>query len=258
MAGQQPGTCKLCGTVGTVNWSHIVPRWTYRRVVQTAPALAQQPVQVRDEIAMFDGRQYAEYMLCDSCEDRIGKWENYVAGVALQTDDSFPAFSAAKPLRGASNGEHTLADAAALDAATIARFASSVIWRASVSATFDQVSLGGKYEQVLAQYLLDDAASFPANAALLVELYNPVKRPRIDRAVVPPESTKDTGYHVHQFCLFGMWFRLLVGGGIPAGNLTFCLARTGCVLLSDGRRLLESIAASARKAATKGRLARLK
>jgi hypothetical protein len=247
--------CKLCGNLTTLQWSHIVPRWTYRRVIQTAAG--GKLVNVQGDTAIFGGDQYAEYMLGTGCEQRIGRWETYVSGIALQTDDTFPALTAAKPIPGASNGEWTVADASALDVGTIARFASSVVWRASVSKTFGTVSLGETYEEVFRKYLHDDNVPFPDSARLLVELYDPAKGPRIDRVVVAPESMKDPhGYHVHQFCIFGMWYRLLVGRLTPSNIDTFCVVKTGRVLLSDGSRLLQSVAKSALAKTPKGSLAK--
>jgi|GEM_PF-6433006 len=173
-------------------------------------------------------------MLCRDCETRIGDCENYVSGIVLQEDGRFPALDAVKPVStpagfewqlgdtsaatttGADDTarnagfEWQLGDASALDVQSIARFAASVIWRASRSETYCGVTLGDKYNAEFANFLLGKAA-FPASSRLLVELVNPEKPPRVDRIVVAPESTRDGGFHVHQFCMVGMWFRLIVG-----------------------------------------------
>ena len=191
-AGTWAVTVGECDAVAELRWSHIVPRWTYRWVIQTGPG-GPNPVRVEGDVAAFGGAQYAEYMLCAACEQRIGNWETRVATMALQLDDTFPAFAGAQAIPEAADDEWTLADPSGLDVVAMERFACSVVWRASVSKTFPNVSLGGRYADDFAAYLLDDNAAVPANVRIILELYNTQAKPRIDRVVVARSRQRTSG-----------------------------------------------------------------
>lgn len=193
-------------------------------------------------------------MLCAECEKRFGVPEAYVASVALQNDDTFPALTKTVVLPTEPDHEWKLGDASALDCAKISYFAASVVWRASVSALYSSLSLGNKYNAEFATFLLGNS-SFPAHAILLLEFMWPTNLPRVDRMVVAPESQKDGTFHVYQFCMFGMWFRLLVGGVLPSSVKAASFDDEHVVLLSDGRRLVDRVVPTTKKATPKGRLA---
>jgi hypothetical protein len=229
------------------------------RLINQRPAGAPaSPIRVEDEIAIASPNQDAEYMLCRQCEQIISKSENYVASVALQEDGTFPALALTKIVPSPPDLEWRIGDASALDIDAIARFAVSIVWRASasVSATFTKTNLGDKFASEFADYLLSPGRSFPGQTRLILEFMDPQNLPRVDRMVVAPESKRDGGFHVHQFCIFGMWFRLLVGGQVPSTSTVLSFVDTRLVLLSDGSRLLASAAKRAQGVTPKGWVAR--
>lgn len=241
-----------------LQWSHIVPNWTYRRLIKgNPPGAPASPIRVEGAIAIASPEQDAEYMLCRSCEERIGKAETYVASIALQSDGTFPALDAVTTLQAPADSEWSVGDASALDVDALTYFALSVIWRASVSTLYKGLSLGSNYEAAIGAYLLGHAA-VPASARVILELMKPANLPRVDRMVVAPESTRDGSFHVYQFCMFGFWFRILVGGVLPKNTEVFSLSATKRVLLSDGRRLAAAVVPRTKAATAKGRLAKKK
>ena len=245
--------CKLCGTLATLKWSHIVPRWTYRRVLQSGGSNPR-IVNVQEDTAIFGGDQYAEYMLCDRCEQRIGRWENYVAGIALQVDDTFPALDQSVFVRDVYDWR--VVDLSALDTVAIVRFAVSVVWRASESATFSSVHLRS-YSKAFRVFLFDDAHPLPASSRLIVKLIDTKKGgPRVDRAVVPPASTREGMYHVHHFAMFGFWFHLMVGNELPPSFDAGCLYLTKYAMVTDGAKLAQTIHKKAVSVVPKGALAK--
>ena len=249
--------CKLCGTTAVLQWSHIIPRWTYRRLIASVPGGPQNPVQVSDDVAITSGEQDAEYMLCRPCEERIGPSEKYAASIALNEDGTFPAIDKTTVVPTPPDPEWKIGDASALDCDVIAYFVASVVWRASVSARFPKVSLGTKYDTAFADYLLG-RTTFPSSARLMVELMQPGNLPRVDRMIVAPEGQRDDGFHVYQFCMFGMWFRLMVGNVLPDSIKPVSFVDTKLVLLSNGLRLLKEVSSKAKAATPKGSLARRK
>ncbi len=212
-------------------------------------------MKVEDDVAIASPRQDAEYMLCRECEERIGLSENYVSSIALQTDGTFPAAARTAVVPAPPDPEWRLGDASALDCDAIAYFAASVVWRASASKLYGKLSLGATYNVVFANYLLGRSA-FPVRARLMIEFMQPENLPRVDRMVVAPEGQRDDGYHIYQFCIFGIWFRLMVGNMIPGSIEPFSFVDKKLVLLSDGARLLSSVAAKVKTAIPKGGLAR--
>jgi hypothetical protein len=91
------GPCKLCGTVGPLQWSHIMPRWTYRRVGQFGEGDGK-VISVDGKRAIFDATQLAAHLLCRACEERFGRWETYVSKIVLQVDESLPALGLLVPI----------------------------------------------------------------------------------------------------------------------------------------------------------------
>ena len=243
--------CRLCSTQAPLQRSHIIPRWAYRRVV----ALGNEPpVQIGNGVAMLSGSQDVELLLCSACEQRFGIVENYISRIVVQEDGAFPALDATTLVPGRQDAELRVATAQSLDRDAIARFAAMVIWRASESSLYPNLSLGDVYAQRFADYLLG-RSPFPSQTRLVVELLMP-SEPRIDRAVIKPESAREpAGYRLHQFVVFGLWFRLFVGGRSSEPLASISFVETGLVLLSDGERLRESMSASARSAIRRGRLA---
>jgi hypothetical protein len=135
--------------------SHILPKWSYYRVVHPKRGDARNPVKLARAHATTTSKQLTEYLLCGICEQDFGRDENYMSTITLQPDDSFPAADAVVPL---DRGKPTLrpADASKLDCDAISRFVLSVIWRASVCTYLPSVSLR-QYEPGVRNYLLRKA-----------------------------------------------------------------------------------------------------
>jgi len=258
MADAPPiGPCKLCRTTSELRRSHILPRWAYRRLNHVAsPTRAEPPVRIRDGIAVITGEQITEHMLCDACERRFGRWEDYVAGISLHPDDSFPALEAVKIIGTAGACAWAVADASELECDKIARFSASVIWRASVSLAFPHVSLG-PYADDIATYLRTDGAPMPDCARLIVELFYLKGRPRADQGVVGPAVSKEPGFHAHRVYLFGMGLNLCVGGMLPANLAEHCIARHRRVAISDGEHHVQAAFARFAGSAPRGQFADL-
>jgi hypothetical protein len=232
--------CKLCGVPSDLRDSHIMPRWTYRRAIRTGggdPNL----VMIHNDVARRGGKQLSEYMLCSSCEALFERWEGYLAKIALQEDETFPALEASVSVPEIpTSGGARAASVVTLDVRAIERFAVSVIWRASASRLdeLSGVSLGERYHRELGKYLRDEGAELPTGARLFVELIDATKDLPIDRMMIAPHSSKSVGYHLHRFALFGMVFNFAIGGQVPRTFDPFSLADTKRVIVSDGMQLV--------------------
>src|SRR5207249_1350880 len=126
--------------------------WSYKRAIKMGGTRDAKVINVRDGIAMFGGEQYAEYMLCSSCEQRFSDWEKYVANISQQLDGTFPALASAASVRTVEDWRYV--DLSSLDTSALVRFGVSVIWRAHTSMrNFREIQLG-PYAPVIAAYLL--------------------------------------------------------------------------------------------------------
>ena len=244
------GICKLCTTPSVLRWSHIVPRWVYRRVVRTGDPKRPTPIQVSNKVAVVKSDQAAEYMLCTVCEDLLHHDETYAAEVTIQEDGTFPALAAAKVLH--SDGRLRVADIAALRVDALVRLAVSIVWRASVSTKFPHLRLG-KYEPELAAFVRGESA-LPKEVGLLFWLLD--SPTGVGRVLYEPASRRDDGYHVHRVAFFGFDIMVYVGRLLPSFLADHCLARTNRVIISDGADQYEQVASAMASSERKGRLAR--
>ncbi len=248
------GPCKLCGGPGPLQESHIVPKWMYRRGSRLNQGIGgTNLVQVGDGRSMLDASQLTDYLLCRKCEERFEPWEKYLSEISLQEDDRFPALEKLRP-EGFTRGI-AYADASELECDVLARVAVSIIWRASVSAKVQEVSLG-PFEASLAQYLREDAATLPQHTRVLICLTPPLKgQGRVDRTVSHPYSRRLGMYRVHGFYTFGMWFGTCVGSLLPRELDTCCIVTGLRVIITDGSERLRGISELIAESPLKGRLA---
>jgi len=252
------GPCALCGTVGPLKLSHIIPRWMYRRLLHTSPnSTPSSLIRVDPDArsATFSSKQNYERLLCGKCEGRFGVWEAYVSKVAVQQDGTFPALAQTTDIwRPPATKIWSVGSAAALDCDAITKFAVSVVWRSGVSSGRPRVELG-PYEPVMAAYLLG-TAPFPPAATLLVQFFAVRADVRTDRSIQHASTDRAEGYHAHTWGGCGFRFSLLVGAQVPAfPGISFEKTRT--VIISNGDDLLATMRSIHRLAVPMGRLAKL-
>jgi len=253
------GTCRLCRAAGVeLQDSHIVPRWAYKRL--HADRGNPTPVMLGGGIAIQKPKQFSEYLLCRGCEKRFADVENPVSRVLCQADGSAPykdlvgqvvASDPATPLRAALPGRLNLPE--------LLYFASSVIWRASVSTVVDNCNLGPRYNDEFRKYLLG-TGEFPNNAACVVTLHDhPLASGfELGRFFSMPSSDRHVGYHTHQLVIFGARFNLLVGGLLPGFGQRLCIARgvEPMVILAPHDALIDQLGAWLGAQKPKGAIAR--
>lgn len=245
------GSCRLCSTTGDLLNSHILPRWAYLRLLRVAPTGSAPLPTVRSDgsRAIYDQQQTTEPLLCAKCEQRISSWEDGVARVAPQLDDTFPALQQLTPLSQVNKDGDAVADGSRLPSA-LGLFALSVFWRASISSVCSGVALGASLDEELRQYLLDSRRPRPR-----VSLDVQVLRPRsqlaaFHRGLAEPEGDGKgrNGFH---FVVPGFYFALLPGprptrwlsvDGYREGFDPHCFLRHGTVVLGPSQELSAEIA----------------
>lgn len=249
----QIGTCALCDQSNAeIQDSHIIPRWAYERTVSYQPEVNTNPVVVTGGTAVETSEQVKKYLLCKCCEDRIGKTENYVAKIAVQEDNGFPALGKVaiiwKP-----DPSFCVADANLLECSKLINFAASVLWRADIAQIEPIVDLGSFRDQ-LKQYLLEKG-NFPNKARMVLQLLAPTDgTSKIHHSVVFPVTVSYDGYDTHSFLIHGLRFTLYCGSNIPRVMDEYCLIRTHRLIITDGRCEWKIMEPSLINATPKGRL----
>lgn len=257
--------CALCETTATLQWSHIIPKWVYRRAINMYPSVdgPKLIVVTGDGVSQYRIQQCAEYMLCASCEQRFRTWEATASELSFQIDASqaevFPALqkAIAKVIAHNTNGVDKFADLSTDGADSLARFALSVIWRAHKSREhFPKVQLGS-YADPLGALLLNSAdPPMPEWVQVTLHLVDSRGAP-LDRLILAPwtERARD-GFRLHSFLFFGLWFQVYIGKDVPALLHKCCLSRTGSAWIGDAARLKPGIASLKQKARSVGQLAK--
>jgi hypothetical protein len=206
-------------------------------------------VNLHQNVATLSNNQRRAYLLCEPCEQKIGRWESYASSLARQPDGSKPLFDMLEPAP-MLDGMYR---APSLDVDALSRFGVSVFWRSSISAAFPNFELGKSDESSLREYLAG-GATFPDNARLTLAVIKAADAP-VDQIVTSPTGWRADGYHhEHVFIVHGFHFLLSIGSKFPAGIDTMCFARTGLMTLSDGHALRDRILQLGADADIKGTL----
>lgn len=82
VSGGVQGTCILCGQRRALLLGHIVPKWAFRAMKQEGGVIGDFPslgVSTREQ----DGNKH--YLLCQSCEQHLGRYERYLAELSRGT-----------------------------------------------------------------------------------------------------------------------------------------------------------------------------
>jgi len=263
---EKTGQCRLCLAQDVLlRNSHIVPSWAYARIVSDLSKPAN-PVSVKGDVAFLSSKQAREYLLCESCEQRLSVWENYASTMVVQEDESFPWIKHSIPLFGragsgvAPTDEIALLDWSQLDVGALVAFGASVIWRASVSRDAVPGLSLGPYEEAFRRYLAHGDA-FPGAARLAVFLHTPARRvgfPPASRMISVPTTVKEGGYTRHWFLLCGASFHLFVGRRLPEFTRHLCFAANRVAIAQPSDNMVDLIGQSVISAEARGLLARMK
>lgn len=223
------GTCRLCQSKDVeLRNSHILPRWAYKRIRSNAYTGNPNPVRVTAEKAFQTSKQITEYMLCHSCEQRIGNTENYVASLAYTTEGNLGKLIQRilpQDFNQNSSGPSSVS-LKQLSTDKIIFFASSIVWKACVMKYkgIHKPSLGKKYEAAIREYL-NGKKSLPKNVRIIMSMLDPKKCVLNDfhNLVTFPLTQKKDGYHRHLFFICGIYFELCIGNVMPQFFETMCL-----------------------------------
>jgi hypothetical protein len=240
--------CRLCGNLGELQDSHIIPRWCYERILNGPEGRQPQAVLIdgRRETQSYSNNQLSEYLLCTACEIRCGRWDDYASRILVQEDLSFPWLDMVP-----GGAPDRVVDAGNVDVDAITRFVYSVVWRGSVS-TVLPAPLGDRYEREFAEYLLD-RSEVPPRTCAVVKL---LATRSMQRQIIPPQAGRFRSCHRHYFAACGSVFQVYVGGLIPSVLWSAHFPAERVVIVGDGSDLKKLIAPGIATYRTVGKLAR--
>lgn len=216
--------CKLCGDEGRLIKAHIIPESLYGpllreskipRVYSTAPDAF--PKRARTGI-------YDDGILCASCDNRIGKWDNYAQEILL------------KPLSDFGPPDRLVAQECfsiqGLDCRRFKLFFVSLIWRADQSRHefFSGVDLGVKWRDRAKEMIIAEGPGNPEEFGVTLVRY---EHRLAEGTIYNPERVRSDSLNLYRFSL-GMYvamikvdrklFQATIRPFVLGANSPFCVA----------------------------------
>jgi len=195
-----------------------MPQWAYRRLQKTGEG-REDPVRVADGTAFHTSAQITQHLLCEDCEGRFSRRENYVAKLTTLENGGPKILQYVTRLNTPRGLLAELSDD--IDTAELAYFAGSILWRSCVMHRGCQL---GPYESQFRSYLLEEAP-FPSFAMLGLGILMPsALSDNSHNWITEPASLRVGALRLHGFILCGLAFRCFVGQVLTATMKQICLA----------------------------------
>lgn len=210
--------CALCGQPKTLQDSHLIPKWAYRRLQNTEKG-RDDPIRVANGTACHTSAQITQHLLCEDCEGRFSRREDYVAKLTT-LENGRPNILQYVTRLNTPRGQLAVLSAE-IDTAQLAYFAGSILWRSCVMKQGCQL---GPYESQFRGYLLEEAP-FPFFAMLGLAILEPSSLSDSPHNWVTELASLRAGtLWLHGFMLCGLAFRCFVGQTLKPEMKQVCLA----------------------------------
>jgi hypothetical protein len=223
------GKCRLCLQHSELQYSHLLPKALYRLVGSGSDPAHPDTVQITLNSRRKSSEQARRHLLCTSCEQRLN--ENGEKWVLRNCYRGRGRFRLREELRNRvaleSESEIEVYSASEEEAAKLAYFCLSVLWRASLcdwprrGQTYHAIDLG-PYQEAIRKYLSGETGA-PQHAAvtlILSQLNTPVL------AFSFPVSYRVDGCHCHRFHIPGMSFVAAAGKEVSHSWVEICILRS--------------------------------
>ena len=200
------GKCQLCHADADLRNSHIIPEWCYKPLYDENPRrLHELSTDASTPNKAFRQKGLREQLLCASCEQHFGVFENYArkviyGGVPIEIDQS-----------------HGVLNLKGLDYRLLKAFQLSILWRSSVTRLpfFAQVSLGPHEERIRQRLLSGDVGCWLDYPCAMASIVTSTGQPRdkigvVDGAILNPDRSKIEGHHCYRFVFTGVVWVFIV------------------------------------------------
>jgi hypothetical protein len=206
--------CRLCLQQAELQDTHLLPRALYRMIGRGTDQLHPDTVQITLNSQRKSSEQARLHLLCSSCEQCLNQnGEKWVLDKCYRGQGRFRLRSELRERSPLSECEIEAYEASEEEAARLAYFCLSVVWRASLCDWFcrgqryQQVDLG-PYQEEIRKYLRGEA-TVPNHVGVMVIL-SALERPVL--AMSLPFSYRKNSHHCHRFHIPGVTFVATVGG----------------------------------------------
>jgi hypothetical protein len=208
------GKCRLCLQQAELQDSHLLPRALYRMIGMGTDRLHPHTVQLTLNSQRKSSEQARRHLLCSRCEQCLNQnGEKWVLDKCYRGQGRFRLRSELRkksPLSGCEIEAYAASDE---EAARLAYFCLSVVWRASLcdwfcrGETYEQIDLG-RYQEDIRKYMKGDAGA-PCRVGVMVML-SALERPKLEMCL--PLRYREDSYHCYRFHIPGVTFVATVGG----------------------------------------------
>jgi hypothetical protein len=208
------GKCRLCLQQAELQDSHLLPRALYRMIGRGTDRLHPDTVQITLNSQRKSSEHARRHLLCSRCEQCLNQnGEKWVLHNCYRGQGHFRLRSELRKRTILSGAEIEAYAASDEEAARLAYFCLSVVWRASLCDWFcrgeryQQVDLG-PYQEGIRKYLGREAG-IPNHVGVIVIL-SALERPIL--AMSLPSFYRESSHHCHRFHIPGVTFVATVGG----------------------------------------------
>jgi hypothetical protein len=209
------GKCHLCLENAELQYSHLLPKALYRLIGRGSNQVTPDTVQITLNSIRKSSEQARRHLLCGCCEQRLNRrGEGWVLHNCYRGRGRF-RFRSDLKVRAAldSTFEIQAYPAHGDEAAQLAYFGLSVVWRASLcdwpcrGEVYRQIDLG-PYQEGIRRYL-EGKSEAPEGVGLMV-LLSSLERSRLEMCF--PVSYRSESSHCYRFHIPGVVFVATVGG----------------------------------------------
>ncbi len=206
-------TCKLCHEEKQLCYSHVIPEFMYLEMydekhralkVESDPGTRER----------FPQKGEREFLFCDDCEGRLGKFENYASPIvksllALEVEED--------------DGTYIVRD---INYQSFKLFQMSLLWRASVASIdmFGNIALGSHEERLRKMLLSEDPGPPDQYGCMMVAMQDTKYMHRI---IWSPETDQIDGLPVYRFQTGRLFWYFFLPNAIPAGAASHFLTEGG-------------------------------
>ena len=161
------GLCKLCNKEKKLIKAHIIPEWVTKFIKDedTRPIKVLSTKEGTYPRKSYTG-EYDENILCASCDEKIGQWDDYAKTFFLSDIDK----STIRKFKGEDIG-YEIKD---FEYEKAKMFCMSLLWRQSVSTRdiFQGVNLGNNYEEHLRRILIGEVSAKDSDFPVVLMRFN--------------------------------------------------------------------------------------
>jgi hypothetical protein len=208
------GKCRLCLQQSELQDSHILPKALYRMIGRGTDQLHPDTVQITLNSQRKSSEQARRHILCSRCEQCLNQnGEKWVLDKCYRGQGRFRLRSELRKRSPLSECEVEAYEASEEEAARLAYFCLSVVWRASLcdwwcrGETYEQIDLG-RYQEDIRRYLTGETGA-PRRVGVMV-LLSALERPKLEMCL--PLRYREDSYHCYRFHIPGVTLVATVGG----------------------------------------------